>query len=213
MNLDVSPDGNEIVFELLGDIYSMPIAGGEAKALTSGIAWDMQPRYSPDGKHIAFTSDRAGGDNIWIMNRDGSNASQVSKEGFRLLNSPAWSPDGQFIAAHKHFSSTRSLGSGEVWLYHITGGSGVQMTRKPNDQKDVGEPAFSPDRRYIYFSQDTTPGPVFQYNKDPYAGIYTIRRLDRTTGDVEDIIRGPGGAVRPTPAHDGKRLALSDGYV
>ena len=138
MNLDVSPEGDEIVFELLGDIYSMPIAGGEAKALTSGIAWDMQPRYSPDGKHIAFTSDRGGGDNIWIMNRDGSKAAQVSKEDFRLLNSPAWSPDGQFIAAHKHFSSTRSIGSGEVWLYHISGGAGVQMTKKPNDQKDVG---------------------------------------------------------------------------
>ena len=73
MSLDVSPDGNEIVFDLLGDIYSLPIAGGEARALTSGVAWDMQPRYSPDGKRIAFTSDRAGGDNIWVMNRDGSN--------------------------------------------------------------------------------------------------------------------------------------------
>ncbi|MEO8370876.1 MAG: amidohydrolase family protein [Candidatus Solibacter sp.] len=208
MNLDVSPEGNEIVFELLGDLYSTPSAGGEAKALTSGIAWDMQPRYSPDGKHIAFTSDRGGGDNIWIMNRDGSNPTQVSKEDFRLLNSPAWSPDGQFIAAHKHFSSTRSLGSGEVWLYHITGGSGVQMTKKPNDQKDVGEPVFSPDGRYIYFSQDTTPGGVFQYNKDPNAGIYTIRRLDRAKGDIEDIIRGAGGAVRPTPSHDGKHLAF-----
>ncbi|MBI4890591.1 MAG: PD40 domain-containing protein [Acidobacteria bacterium] len=208
MNLDVSPDGQEIVFELLGDIYSMPIAGGEAKALTSGFAWDMQPRYSPDGKRIAFTSDRAGGDNIWVMNRDGSNASQVSKEEFRLLNSPAWSPDGQFIAAHKHFTGTRSLGSGEVWLYHVTGGSGVQMTKKPNDQKDVGEPVFSPDGRYIYFSQDTTPGGAFQYNKDPYAGIYTIRRLDRTTGEIENVTGGPGGAVRPTPAHDGKRLAF-----
>src|SRR5215471_6086181 len=86
MNLDLSPDGKEIVFELLGDIYSMPATGGEAKALTSGIAWDMQPRYSPDGKHIAFTSDRAGGDNIWIMNRDGSNPVQVTKESFRLTN-------------------------------------------------------------------------------------------------------------------------------
>ena len=208
MNLDVSPQGDEIVFELLGDIYSMPIAGGEAKALTSGIAWDMQPRYSPDGKHIAFTSDRAGGDNIWIMNRDGSNPSQVSKEDFRLLNSPAWSPDGQFIAAHKHFTGTRSIGSGEVWLYHIAGGAGVQMTKKPTTQKDVGEPVFSPDGRYVYFSQDTTPGQAFEYNKDPNAGIYTIRRLDRKTGDIEDIVGGPGGAVRPTPAHDGKRLAF-----
>ncbi len=208
MSLDVSPQGDEIVFDLLGDIYAIPIAGGEAKALTSGMEWDMQPRYSPDGKRIAFTSDRAGGDNIWVMNRDGSSPKQVSKEEFRLLNSPAWSPDGQYIAARKHFTARRSLGSGEIWLYHVSGGAGLEMTKKPNDQKDVGEPVFSPDGRFVYFSQDTTPGPVFEYNKDPNAGIYTIRRLDRKTGDLDNYIGGPGGAVRPTPAHDGKRIAF-----
>ncbi|MEE8411378.1 MAG: amidohydrolase, partial [Acidobacteriota bacterium] len=72
MSLDVSPDGEEIVFDLLGDLYTIPIGGGEAEALTSGFAWDMQPRYSPDGTSIAFTSDRGGGDNIWVMDRDGS---------------------------------------------------------------------------------------------------------------------------------------------
>ena len=94
MNLDVSPDGSEIAFDLLGDIYIMPIAGGEAKPLTSDVEWDMQPRFSPDGKRIAFTSDRDGADNIWIMNRDGSDPKQVTKEKFRLLNQPGWPPTG-----------------------------------------------------------------------------------------------------------------------
>ena len=85
MSLDVSPDGQTIVFDLLGDIYVMPVAGGEARALASGVAWDMQPKWSPDGRHIAFTSDRAGGDNIWIMDADGSNPLQISKETFLLL--------------------------------------------------------------------------------------------------------------------------------
>ncbi|MEO7972633.1 MAG: amidohydrolase, partial [Thermoanaerobaculia bacterium] len=156
MTVDISADGKEIVFDLLGDIYTMPAAGGDAKAISSGVSWDMQPRFSPDGQWIAFTSDRAGGDNIWIMKRDGTEPVQVSKESFRLVNSPAWSPDGQWIAGHKHFTAERSLGSGEIWLWHRTGGDGLQMTEKPNDQKDVGEPAFSPDGRYIYFSQDTT---------------------------------------------------------
>ena len=58
-NLDVSPDGSTIVFDMLGDLYTVPIAGGEAAALTDGIAWNFQPRYSPDGSRIAFITDRA----------------------------------------------------------------------------------------------------------------------------------------------------------
>ena len=208
LSLDVSPDGKEIAFDLLGDIYTIPIGGGEAKALTSGVAWDMQPRYSPNGKWIAFTSDRAGGDNIWIMNRHGSNPQAVTKETFRLLNSPAWSPDSDYIVARKHFTAERSLGAGEMWLYHRTGGDGLQLTRKLNDQKDAGEPVFSPDGRYVYYSQDTTPGPLFEYNKDPNKQIYVIQRLDRRTGDVEPYVTGPGGSIRPTPSHDGKTLAF-----
>lgn len=208
MSLDVSPDGNEIAFDLLGNLYLLPIDGGEAREITRGIAWDMQPRFSPDGARIAFTSDRGGGDNIWVVDRDGSNPRQVTKESFRLLNSPAWTPDGDFIAARKHFTSRRSLGAGEIWLYHATGGEGLQMTKRPNDQKDVGEPVFSPDGRYLYFSQDVTPGSTFEYNKDPNTQIYAIRRLDRETGKLENYITGPGGAVRPTPSPDGTRIAF-----
>ena len=80
MSLDVSPDGKEIVFDLLGDLYTIPIAGGEARALTHDVAWQMQPRYSPDGKSIAFTSDQGGGDNIWVIDRDGTHPRAVTKE-------------------------------------------------------------------------------------------------------------------------------------
>ncbi len=208
MNLDVSPDGREIVFDLLGDLYLLPIEGGEARNLTSGMAWDMQPRFSPDGSRIAFTSDRAGGDNIWIINRDGSDARQVTEESFRLLNSPAWSPDGDYIIARKHFTARRSLGAGEIWLYHHTGGDGVQLTEKPNEQKDAGEPVFSPDGRYVYYSQDTTPGPLFEYNKDPNTQIYVTQRIDLEKGKEEVFLDGPGGAIRPTPSPDGKLLAF-----
>lgn len=208
MNLDLSPDGKEIVFDLLGDIYSIPFSGGNAKVLRSGHAFEVQPRFSPDGKKILFTSDAGGGDNIWVMNRDGSNAKQVTKENFRLLNNGTWSPDGEYIIARKHFTSTRSLGAGEMWLYHISGGGGLQLTARKNDQQDVNEPVVSPDGRYVYFSEDMYPGGFFQYNKDPNNQIFVIKRFDREKGTIENITGGPGGAMRPQLSHDGKLLSF-----
>ncbi len=180
MSVDVSPDGKEIVFDLLGDLYTVPIGGGEAKALTHDVAWEMQPRYSPDGKSHRLHQRPGGrrqrlGDEPRRLEPDGRSPRRPSG----CSTSPDWSPDGEFIVARKHFTAQRSLGAGEMWLYHRSGGDGLQLTKKPNDQKDVGEPAFSPDGRYLYYSQDTTPGPVFEYNKDPNAEIYAIQRLDR----------------------------------
>lgn len=208
LSVDVSPDGKHIVFDMLGDLYLLPIAGGEAKALTHSIAWEMQARFSPDGKQLAYLSDEGGGDNIWVMNIDGSQPHAVTKEDFRLVNNPVWHPNGQYIAARKHFTGTRSLGSGEIWLYHANGGSGVQLNEKPNWQKDLGEPAFSPDGRYVYYSQDTTPGKSFEYNKNSNGQIYEIFRKDLNTGKTIAFVSGPGGAVRPTPSPDGKYLAF-----
>ncbi|MGL5891281.1 MAG: TolB family protein, partial [Bacteroidia bacterium] len=149
MNLDVSPDGQTIVFDMLGDIYSMPISGGTAKPMQTGHAWQCQPRFSPDGKQISFTSDAGGGDNIWIMKADGSGAKQVTQEKFRLLNNAIWSTDGNYLIARKHFTSTRSIGAGEMWMYHTTGGDGVQLTKKKNSQQDVNEPTLSADGKSL----------------------------------------------------------------
>ena len=165
MNLDVSPDGRDIVFDMLGDIYIMPVSGGSAKVLRQGMAMEVQPRFSPDGKKILFTSDAGGGDNIWVMDRDGSNARQVTKENFRLLNNGVWSQDGKYIIARKHFTSQRSLGAGELWMYHVSGGGGLQLTPRKNDQQDLNEPCISPDGHYVYYSEDMYPGGFFQYKK------------------------------------------------
>ena len=208
MNLDVSPDGRHIVFDLLGNIYIMPAEGGKATSLRESLAYEIQPRFSPDGSKISFTSDAGGGDNIWMMNRDGSEARQVTSENFRLLNNGFWTPDGQYLVARKHFTSRRSLGAGELWLYHISGGTGIQLVEKPNEQQDLGQPFVSPDGRYIYYSQDVYPGGFFQYNKDPNSQIYAVNRYDRETGRTERITGGAGGAISPTVSPDGKTMAF-----
>ncbi|MBE9661737.1 amidohydrolase family protein [Mucilaginibacter myungsuensis] len=208
INLDVSPNGQTIVFDLLGDIYTMPIAGGKANLIAGGKAFDVQPRFSPDSKQISFTSDREGGDNIWIMNPDGNGKRSITKENFRLLNNASWSPDGQYLVARKHFTASRSLGAGEMWMYNKNGGDGIQLTKRKNDQQDAGEPVFSPDGKYVYWSEDVTGGPSFEYNKDPYQGIYAIRRLDRVTGRIDEVTGGNGGACRPQLSPDGKYLAF-----
>ncbi|WP_296598645.1 amidohydrolase, partial [Phenylobacterium sp.] len=210
MNVDVSPDGKTIAFDLLGDIYVMPIAGGAPVRIAEGLSWDVQPRFSPDGKRIAFTSDRGGGDNIWLMNADGSDKRQVTKEDFRLLNQPTWSPDGQFIAAKKHFTTGRSLGTGEVWLYHVSGGAGVPLVKKPNErhQKELGEPTYAPDGKAILYTRNITPGPIFEYAQDSNTDLFNIERYDIETGEISTVASGPGGSVRPTPSHDGKKIAF-----
>ena len=208
MAVDVSPDGKQIVFDMLGDIYLMPVTGGEAKALTSGPAYDVQPRFSPGGKKISFTSDRDGIDNLWIMNIDGSKPTQVSKEKERQVNNAVWTPDGNYLIGRKHYRNTRSLGAGEMWLYHVSGGGGLQLTKRRNWQQDAGEPCVSPDGRYLYWSEDVTSSGFFEYNKDPYGVIYAIQRLDRETGKTESFIRENGGSARPQISRDGKTLGF-----
>lgn len=208
MNLDVSPDGSQIVFDMLGDIYIMPSTGGSAKALRTGLPFEVQPRFSPDGKQISFTSDAGGGDNIWVMNVDGSNPKQITKEDFKLLNNAIWTPDGQYLIARKHFTSERSAGAGEMWMYHITGGAGLQLTKRKNDQQDVNEPSMSSDGKYLYYCEDMYPGGYFQYNKDPNSQIYTVKRLEVSNGEITTVAGGPGSASRPAVSHDGKYLAF-----
>ncbi len=210
MDLDVSPDGRTIAFSLLGDIYTMPIAGGTPTRIAEGLAWEVQPRFSPDGRRIAFVTDRGGGDNIWLMNADGSGKVALTDEKFRLLNQPSWSPDGQYIVAKKHFTTGRSLGTGEVWLYHVSGGGGVKLVARPNEtyQKELGEPIFAPDGKAVYFTKNVTPGPIFEYAQDSNGEVFDIERYEIATGVTTTAVGGLGGSVRPTPSPDGKRIAF-----
>ena len=210
MSLDVSPDGETIVFDMLGDIYLLPINGGEARNIASGLPWEIQPRFSPDGSQIAFISDREGADNIWTMDTDGSNPRALTSESFRLLNNPTWSADGSYIAARKHFTTARSAGTGEIWLYHVKGGSGLALVKRPSEafQKELGEPVFSADGRYLYYTRNVTSGNRFIYAQDSNSDLFNILRYDLETGETTTAVSGAGGAVRPQPSPDGSQIAF-----
>ena len=113
MSLDLSRDGRTIVFELLGDLYTLPVTGGEATRITSGQAYDMQAAFSPDGKRIVFVSDRNGSENIWIANADGTKARALTTTERENYMSPIWTPDGDYVIAAK---------GPQLWLYHESGG-------------------------------------------------------------------------------------------
>jgi Tol biopolymer transport system component/imidazolonepropionase-like amidohydrolase len=203
LSLDVHPDGQRIVFSLLGDLYLLPIAGGEAKRITDGPAYDVQPRFSPDGKWIAFASDRGGIENLWVCDLEGKNARPITREKEIRVNGPAWSQGGHYLVGRKRLTDRSSIGTTELWMWHVQGGQGIRLTRKGEDP-DVADPAFSRDRRFLYFSARDAR---YRYNRNVEAGIWQVKRLDRRTGQVVPVIRAFGGAAVPTFSPDGRTMA------
>jgi Tol biopolymer transport system component/imidazolonepropionase-like amidohydrolase len=204
ISLDVSPDGGRIAFSLLGDLYLMPIAGGEARRITEGAAYDVQPRFSPDGKWIAFASDRGGIENLWLCDLDGKNARQVSQEKDHTVNTPSWSPDGDYLVGRKRFTDRSSLGTVELWMWHLKGGQGFRLTDR-DKQPDAADAAFSRDGRFIYFGARDAR---YQYDRNVDQGIWQIKRFDRVTGQLIPLTGEFGGSAAPTVSPDGKSLAF-----
>jgi Tol biopolymer transport system component len=205
MSLDVSPDGKTIAFELLGDIYTLPIEGGKARLIDGGMSFDSQPKFSPDGQWIVFLSDREGSENIWIMHPDGSGVKQVSKDPGSEFVSPSWDPTGKYVYVSKtHFG----IGPREIWMYHVDGGTGIQITKskptpttKREDRtNDMGVVASS-DGKYLYYAERRRD---FSYNS--MFPLWRIKRKDRKTGDEDTIIEQPRSAMRPGLTPDGKYL-------
>ena len=210
-NVDVSPDGKTIAFDMLGNLYTAPINGGEATEITSGLAWDMQPVFSPDGQSIAFISDRKGADNIWMLDLKSQKIRQISTEEEHSVHNPSFSPDGQFIVVKKGIVSARSIPGGEIWLYHRDGGKGVkvrELLHGKGTQKSLAEPVYDRTGKYLFYSADSTAGKIWEYNKDATGQIFVIKRWHLKNGEEETFISGAGGAIRPTPSPDGKSLAF-----
>jgi len=214
LSVDISPDGKTIIFDLLGQLYTVPIAGGEAKAVTSGMGFDSQPRFSPDGTKISFISDRDGAENLWIANPDGSNARQLSKDEQSEFSSPAWLPDGNYILVSRQ--PQLPFGTFELWTYHVKGGAGfalVKSKEKPDIPPEhwhhtLGAVASS-DGKFLYYAQREG---FFDKVYNVTFPLSQIVRRNRITGDEDVITCAPGSAFRPLISPDGTKLVYGTRY-
>ena len=200
MSLDVHPDGSKLLFDLLGDIYELPIQGGKARRITEGLAFDSHPKYSPDGNSILFLSDRSGGNNAWIIDRKKEDTLQLTKGNTFKMQSADWSPDGNYVVVSK---GTRNF---KLHLYHKEGGKGTQLISKPENLK-TSEPTFSADGRHIWFSQRTG---AWQYNARFQQ--YQLATYDRVDSKKEVMTSRYGSAFSPTLSPDGKWLVYGSRY-
>jgi imidazolonepropionase-like amidohydrolase/Tol biopolymer transport system component len=200
--MSVTVHGDRVVFDLLGDLWSMPLAGGDALRLTSGAAWDAQPRFSPDGAHIAFVSDRGGNEQLWVMDADGTDARALTAEGEARVTEPLWDPAGEWIIARRRTVDTRSIGVTELWQYHLEGGNGFRLTSL-DAHPHAGE--ATTDGRFVWFSSRSGR---FEYNHDPLSSLWSVWRMDRKTGAQLPILTGAGSASRPMLTPDGKQMVF-----
>ena len=208
ISLDVAPDGRTIAFELLGDVYVLPSAGGTAVPILSGSTFQSQPRYSPDGTRLAFISDGSGSDNIWIAAADGSNPHALSTIPRAVLLSPAWAADGSAIYATVIEGRTADL-----WRFDAATGAGTKVIANANGPAAplVSSPAPGPysahptaDGRFLYFTS-VTPRP---YGSRLGASSSVMRR-DLTTGRDTPVVLEEPAAMAPVLSHDGRWLVYA----
>lgn len=197
MSVDVSPDGSTLVFDLLGDLYTLPVTGGTATPLTRGMGFDAQPRFSPDGESVVFTSDRDGGENVWILSLDLADTTKLTRGSHDSYISPEFTPDGDYVVVTK---------GTKLWMIHRTGGSGVQLIDEPAALRTMGA-AFGADDRWIWFGGRTGGG----YNNG--MDIYQLAVYDRDTGEISGRSDRWGGGFRPTLSPDGRWLVYASRHI
>jgi imidazolonepropionase-like amidohydrolase/Tol biopolymer transport system component len=196
LSLHLSPDGRTIIFDLLCRIYTLPIAGGQATRLTTGLSCDSQPQFSPNGKTIAFVSDRDGWSNLWLMDTDGSNVRQLTKKQTGTYISPTWMPEGNGLLASAEIETSRAgYGSHSIVYYPIDGGPARALVPSPGGQVRLLGPSVGANGRVIFFAQGKRG-----------TGNFQVQTCDIRNGSVETRTSEPGGAFRPVVSRDGKYL-------
>lgn len=209
LSVDVHPDGHRLLMDVLGDLYTASTRGGKAARITSGMAFDSQPAWSPDGQRMVFVSDRSGSENLWLADAEGGELRQLTEEkGDAEFASPAFSPDGSHVIASR---TTWGLRTFELWAYPLDGGKGVQITTAkatpstpPNDRHNALGAVYSIDSRYLYYARRTGG---FAYNMTLPA--WQIARRDLREGREDMLTDAIGSALRPVLSPDGESLVYA----
>jgi tricorn protease len=167
-SVELSPKGERVLIGARGDIFSAPVEKGGTRNIThSSDAHDKFPRWSPDGRQIAFISDRTGEEEVWIAAQDGlTPPQQLTSGGSAMRYSPEWSGDGKRIA----FSDK----DGKLYVLTIAGKTLKQIADSPRGQiQDYG---WSPKGNFLAFSIPGTNGFSSVYVYDT-----TADKLSRVT--------------------------------
>jgi Tol biopolymer transport system component len=217
MNVDMSPDGKTLTFDLLGDIYQLPSKGGEAVSLTRGRAWDQAPRFSPDGKYVYFVSDREDFKNIWRLTLADQSLEQITQGDSHVLGAPNWSQDGSYLLVG--VGDPRTLNT-EVTPYAVDPNTG-KMTPLDAvigpwfdlDTFEVHRPATK-----IFSAVGSLDGDVFfsQAKRDQELRHSTVRlsKLD-VKARTHTIVTPPDARFsdyKPQLSHDGNIVAYFRQY-
>ncbi|MBU1258656.1 MAG: amidohydrolase, partial [Alphaproteobacteria bacterium] len=186
--LSLSPDGRRIAFDLLGILWTMPVAGGPLKRLTGDFDDLAQPDWSPDGNRIAFQSYRSGNFHIWSVAADGSDMRQHT-DGLLDDREPRWSPDGRTIA----FSSDRADGRYAIYLLDVASG---RVTPLSSGTTNDSEPCWSPDGQRIAYVAGGT--------KLVIADVATAAVSEAASVPPSPDRFNPSAIMAPTFAPDGR---------
>jgi Tol biopolymer transport system component len=186
-SLALSRDGTKLAFSRGGtdsDIWRFDLREpSKSGRFAASTLWDGDAAYSPDGRRVAFASNRNGGHELWVADADGDNAVPITRFNGPIAGTPRWSPDGQQIA----FDS-RPNGNSDVFVVPVRGGPVRQLTSTPGED---ARPAWSTDGRSIYFSSDR-------------GGLPEIWRMDADGSHAVRITHSGGMAVLAAP--DGHEL-------
>ena len=185
--LDVAPDGKRIAFTSTQHVAVSDMDGRNWRSLTAGITGrHIAPRWSPDGSRILFWTDRDGNPEVYVMNADGTNPVNLTKNPAEDLEA-TWSPDGARIA----FRSQRS-GGGDIYVMRA---DGSEVTRLTQEAGQDANPRWSPDGTRI----------AFDGIRNSVSDVFVIG-ADGT--GLTNLTRGTTQDAGPTWSPDGKMIAF-----